>query len=451
MPKKKTGRRGNGEGSIYERSKGKWAAVLTVGQNANGSPKRKFMYGNSRAEVAEKLHEAQALLKAGGYIDPGKITVGEWLEIWLENYVRPNIRQSTYESYRLQIDNHLIPGLGKKQLKKLTTTDIQLMYKNLLERGNKTKVKNPDTENLEPSDAGLAPATLVCIRNILKAALEQAVNERKLQINPAKATKVPKVEKREMTVLSQAEITQFLNATKHYRYYAAYVLALSTGIRRGEVLGLPWVNIVLGIDWKTLDKALPWERIGKLDLWDTDALDALLHDEHIDIGDAAIQITQQLSDLRDGPRLEIPKTTLSRRKIDIPHDTALTLIFQRYQQRRERKEAGTGYNTDDLVFCTGIGAYVAPKTFTNIFHGALKHAGVKKVRFHDLRHTVATVLLEDGTALNTVQELLGHYNAAFTATQYGHVTKKMRSEATVKLGNMLQAAKRNPNHEGEQL
>ena len=254
-----------------------------------------------------------------------------------------------------------------------------------------------------------------------------------------------------MNVLNQEEITRFLAATKGYRYYAAYVLALSTGVRRGEVLGLPWRNVTLGVDWKALDKALPWERIGKLDLWDTDALASLLADEHIDIGDAVIHITQQLSNLRDGPRLEIPKTTLSRRKIELPPGTALMLVFQRHLQRRERKAAGAGYNPDDLVFCTDTGAYVAPKTFTSIFHGALKHAGVKKVRFHDLRHTVATVLLEDGTALNTVQELLGHYNPAFTATQYGHVTKKMRSEATAKLGNILQAAKRNPNSAGVPL
>ena len=245
-----------------------------------------------------------------------------------------------------------------------------------------------------------------------------------------------------MNILSQEEITQFFNATTDYRYYAAYVLALSTGVRRGEVLGLPWNNVTLGIDWKTLDKVLPWERIGQLNLWDTDSLAQLLEQEHIDIGNASIQITQQLSDLQDGPRLEIPKTTLSRRKIDIPYDTALTLIYQRHLQRKEKKEVGKDYNADDLVFCTNTGGYVPPRTFTRIFHNALAHAGVKKVRFHDLRHTVATVLLEDGAPLNAVQELLGHYNPAFTATQYGHVTKRMQQETTDRLGNLLQAAKK---------
>lgn len=442
MAKKKTSRRGNGEGSIYERKKGQWAAVITTGYKADGKPNRKFLYGKTRAEVADKLREAQNQIAAGGITDPGKLTVGDWLNLWLESYVKPNVRQSTYESYRLQLDNHLIPGLGQKKLKKLTTTDIQVFYKELLENGNKLKVRNEETDTLECPGYGLAPSTLVCIRNILKAALEQATIERKIPINPARATKAPKVEKREMNILSQDEIAQFLDTTTDYRYYAAYVLALSTGVRRGEVLGLPWNNVDLGIDWKTLDKALPWERIGQLNLWDTDALAELLEVEHINLGDPHIIITQQLSDLQDGPRLEIPKTTLSRRTIDLPYDTALMFIFQRNLQRKEKKELGKGYNADDLVFCTSTGAYVPPRTFTRIFHSALAHAGVKKVRFHDLRHTVATVLLEDGAPLNSVQELLGHYNPAFTATQYGHVTKKMKKETTDKLGNMLQAAKK---------
>lgn len=443
MARKKTTRRGNGEGCIYERKKGQWAAAVTIGTKTDGKANRKFFYGKTRAEVAEKLRNAQNEMAAGGIADPGKLTFGDWLNVWLENYVRPNIRQSTYESYRAQLDLHVIPGLGKKLLRKLSTTDIQMFFKDLLEDGNKLKIRNPDTDTLEVPGYGLAPSTIVCIRNIIKAALEQATIERKILINPAKQTKAPKVEKKAMNVLNQEEITQFLNHTTEYRYYAAYVLTLCTGIRRGEVLGLSWDSVDLGLDWTTLDKSLPWERIGQLDLWNTDTLAELLEQENIYLNAVdRISIMQQLSDLKGGPQLDVPKTKLSRRTIDIPYATALTLVFQRYLQLKERKEVGTNYNTDNLVFCTDTGAFVQPRTFTAIFHGALKHAGVKKIRFHDLRHTVATVLLEDGTALNTVQELLGHYDPAFTATQYGHVTKRMRSEATDKLGTMLQAAKK---------
>lgn len=443
MAKKKTSRRGNGEGSIYERKKGQWAAVVTIGRKPDGKPNRKFFYGKTRAEVAEKLREAQNQLAAGAVMDPGKMTVADWLNLWLESYVRPNVREATYDNYRDHLDNHLIPGIGHIKLKKLTTTDIQVFFKELLTNGNKRRVRNEDTDTLELPGYGLAPSTLICIRNIIKAALEQAVMEKKIPYNPAKATKAPKAEKREMTILSQEELTQFLDATTDYRYYAAYVIAVSTGVRRGEVLGLPWTNVSLGMDWDTLDKVLPWGRIAKLRLWDTDALAALLEDEGVQLDEQpTIYISQQLSDLQAGPSLEEPKTALSRRRIDIPMDTALTIVFQRYLQREEAKTVGKDYNPEALVFCTNTGAYVPPRTFTRIFQGALAHAGVKKVRFHDLRHTVATMLLEDGAQLNSVQELLGHYNPAFTATQYGHVTKRMRKETTERLGNMLQAAKK---------
>lgn len=226
MARKKTTRRGNGEGSIYERKKGQWAAAVTVGVKADGKANRKFFYGKTRAEVAEKLRDAQNQMAAGGIADPGKITVGEWLNVWLENYIRPNIRQSTYESYRAQLDLHIIPGLGKKLLKKLTATDIQVFFKELLENGNKLRVRNEETDTLEVPGYGLAPSTIVCIRNIIKAALEQATVERKIPLNPAKQTKAPKVDKRPMTILDQGEITQFLNNTTDYRYYGAYVLTL---------------------------------------------------------------------------------------------------------------------------------------------------------------------------------------------------------------------------------
>lgn len=179
--------------------------------------------------------------------------------------------------------------------------------------------------------------------------------------------------------MTQEEIAQFLDTTTDYRYYAAYVLALSTGVRRGEVLGLPWSNVYLGIDWKTLDKALPWERIGQLNLWDTEALAQMLKVEHINLGDPRISITQQLIDLQTGPKLEVPKTSLSRRTIDIPYDTALIFIFQRSLQRKEKKNAGKDYNADDLVFCTNTGAYVPPRTFTRIFRSTLPMLVLKKL------------------------------------------------------------------------
>lgn len=361
-------------------------------------------------------------------------STGQWLDHWLENYIRPSIRQSTYEIYRRHLDNHLLPQLGHIPLKQLSSTDIQLFLRHLQQDGN---LKSPNH--------GLAPTTIIAIRTLLKSALEHAVHEDLISKNPARNTKAPKWEKQEMSVLSQEEVQQFLQQATACRYYAAYALALTTGMRRGEVLGLPWKAISLGIPWETLDQKLPWQKISQLPMWDTESLNALLKRHRIRIRtDPYITITQQLSDLHSGPQLTLPKTRRSQRIIGIPLDTALILIFHRCTQRFEREFVGRSYNPDQLVFCDRMGRLLEPRNFTRIFQKDLQNSGIRKIRFHDLRHTVATILLEDGKAINTVQEILGHYNPAFTASQYGHVTTRMKQEATAVLGQVLKNA-RSPN------
>lgn len=358
-------------------------------------------------------------------------TVGQWLDLWLENYVRPGIRQSTYEIYRAHLNNHLLPRLGHFQLDELSAADIQFFLRDLQINGNQ-----------KSQGHGLASSTIVCIRNLLKTALEQAVYEGKIARNPARQTKPPKVEMQEMNVLTQEEVRSFLQQSTNSRYYAAYVLTLTTGVRRGEVLGLSWRSVYLGIPWGLLDNQLPWKKIAKLPRWDTEALGKLIKRKHIQLRtDPFIMITQQLSDLRSGPQLTMPKTRRSQRITGIPMDTALMLIFQRCIQKQEKKTVSSDYNPQDLVFCDNKGQPLHPRHFTRLFQNDLKQSGIKKVRFHDLRHTVATMLLEDGKAINTVQEVLGHYNPAFTASQYGHVTTRMQQEATETLGLVLKKAR----------
>ncbi len=358
-------------------------------------------------------------------------TVGQWMELWLENYVRPSIRQSTYEVYRAYLDNHLIPKLGAIPLEELNAADIQFFLRDLQYHGNK---KSPDK--------GLSPSTIICIRNLLKASLEQAVYEDRIARNPARQTKPPKSDTQEMKVLTQDEVTRFLQSSTENSCYAAYVLTLTTGVRRGEVLGLPWRSVFIGISWHELDKRLPWQNVVKLPMWDTEALKRVLKRRHIQLRhDPFIMITQQLSDLRSGPELTPPKTKRSQRVIGIPTDTALILIFQRSYQQKEKARASGPYNRDHLVFCDSDGMPLNPRMFTRQFQKALKCSGIRQIRFHDLRHTVATMLLEDGKAINTVQEILGHYNAAFTAAQYGHVTSRMQQEATETLGQVLRKAR----------
>lgn len=358
-------------------------------------------------------------------------TLGQWVELWLENYVRPGIRQSTYEIYLGHVKNHILPALGHIRLEELTAADIQLFLRELQDHGNR---KSPDK--------GLSSSTIICIRNLLKSALEQAVWEERIPRNPARQTKPPKSEHTEMNVLTQEEVRTLLQQSTESPCYAAYVLTLSTGARRGEILGLPWRSVFLGISWEELDHLLPWQKVVKLPRWDTDSLKRTLKRRRIFLQkNPFIMITQQLSDLRSGPELTPPKTRRSQRIVGIPMETALILIFQRCYQQKEKTRYHGPFNADDLVFCDKDGKAFCPRTFTRQFQRQLKESGIRQIRFHDLRHTVATMLLEDGKAINTVQEMLGHYNAAFTASQYGHVTSRMQQEATETLGQVLKKAR----------
>lgn len=445
-------RRGNGEGCIYKRKNG-WAAVVSDGTDPKtGKTKRKFLYGKTREEVKEKLRNIQNQQATGGIVDAGRLNLATWVTTWCNAYAKPNIKPSTYDSYMQQIRCHIIPELGGILLKRLTTTDIQCFYTKLLESGNKSKVQDPDTGELVERGGGLAASTVVRIHNILNEALEQAKNENKILVNPVTAAKPPRVEKKEMKVLSQDQVGIFLEKSKDYRYYGAYVLAVTSGMRRGEVLGLPWTLFTLNqatpsVSWNELDKLIPWDKFDDIQPWDVDAVAEILTTASIAFDNPVIVVRQQLNVVSGGTQLMTPKTNNSVRSIHIPVGTACILVYQRYLQLKEKKAVGKGYNRENLVFCTSTGKPAPPRSFTRNFQGALKHAGLERMRFHDMRHTVATVLLEEGAALNTVQELLGHYDPKFTATQYGHVTTRMRTEATDKLSGLLTAAKRVGQHD----
>lgn len=234
-----------------------------------------------------------------------------------------------------------------------------------------------------------------------------------------------------------------------YRYYPAYMLTLTTACRRGEILGLDWQHVDIGIPWTTVDRYFPWGDIKKLPKWDTKALKILLEDHNITLGDGYLRLVYQMVDDNGTPFRDELKTDLSRRSLMITEEMVLLLIFWRLIQNTEKRKAaerGIEYNPDNLVFCTRKGTYIYPRNFTKMWSENLRSMGIDHKRFHDLRHTVATVMLEDGEAMNTVQEQLGHYDAGFTASRYGHVTAKMRNSAAVKLGERLEKV-RNPEAE----
>lgn len=436
-------RRGNGEGSIYQRKDGSWAAVLTVGTKPDGKPDRKFLYGKTRKEVADKLRDAQNKIDVGVMPGGNNILFGLWIKQWLELVIKPGIKKRTYKNYSTTIDRHIVPGLGGYKLKDLTEELIQKYLTEQQEHGNLKMTIDEDSGEPVPSHGPVAASSLIQQRRLIIAALEYAVEKKKITHNVAKKTKRPKSAKT-MDILTDEEMEILAKRGTKYRYYAAYMLTLTTGCRRGEILGLSWKYTDVGIPWRTVDKYFPWGEIRSIPLWDTAALKAVLNNHNISIGYGFLTIRFQMADDNGKPMLDELKTDLSNRTLMITEEMVLLLIFWRMLQNKEKQKAtlqGKDYNKEDLVFCSRKGTFIYPRNFTKTWGENLKSMGIEHKRFHDLRHTVATVMLEEGEAMNTVQEQLGHYDAGFTASRYGHVTPKMKNTAAVKLGDRMKAAR----------
>lgn len=376
-------RRANNEGSITQRKDGRWMARVTTGYCEEGKPIRKHLYGRSSQEVKDLLVELQYKIQTGTYESPSRLTVGEWLDSWLKNYVSLSLRPTTWANYETQVRKHLKPHIGKKKLTQLRTGDLQKIY------------------NLKVTD-GLKPKTIKNIHNVIHSALEQAKKEGIITINPADAVILPKPGIKEMATLGVDEMKHFLAAAKNSKHYAAYLLELATGLRRGELLGLKWPDLDLKSGTVTVNRGL-------------------------------VRAKGQ------GLIFQEPKTHYSRRTISIPLQVARELERHKAKQNIDKLELGKAYYNDNLVFCTKEGKPLDPSEFTRHFQRLLKAAGLPRLRFHDLRHTFATVSLQEGVSAKVIQEVLGHHSAAFTMQVYSHVTEKMKREATDKIGAVLNA------------
>lgn len=367
------------------------------------------------------------------------------LDPWKAEVCAMSLSAACDEARAIFIDNpganQFEPGLSRSEARK-RLFDILEQYFFKLEI-------NDDTGEAAPSHGPVAASSLIQQRRLIIAALEYAVDKGRINRNPGKKTRRPKSKPKTNNILTDEDMeTLGIKGTK-YRYYPAYMLTLTTACRRGEILGLDWQHVDIGIPWTTVDRYFPWGDIKKLPKWDTKALKILLEDHNITLGDGYLRLVYQMVDDNGTPFRDELKTDLSRRSLMITEEMVLLLIFWRLIQNTEKRKAaerGIEYNPDNLVFCTRKGTYIYPRNFTKMWSENLRSMGIDHKRFHDLRHTVATVMLEDGEAMNTVQEQLGHYDAGFTASRYGHVTAKMRNSAAVKLGERLEKV-RNPEAE----
>ena len=368
---------------------GTWMSVITTGFDVEkGRPNRKFYYGKTRAEVVKKLEEAKTR-KANGHItEPSKMLFAEWIDTWLNDYMKPSLRPTTWESYETQARKHIKPAIGHIRLNQLQTSHLQKLYHEKLSGGR-----------ADGKEGGLTPRSVRYIHNTIHGALEQAKREGKIIFNPADAVKLPKQEKKEIQYFDGESVGKFLKAARENKHFAAYYLELATGLRRGELLALRWKDT--------------------------------------DFKEGSITVNQGLVRVKGGLTFQPPKTKLANRTINIPADVIEELKFHRRRQMVEIKKAGDAWQDHGLVFCNEIGQPYCPTAFARGFQRLVKRAGMERITFHGLRHTFATMSLQEGVDIKTTQENLGHHTAAFTLDVYSSVTAKMKKDATSKIGGLL--------------
>ncbi len=374
-------KRGQNEGSIYKRKDGRWTAVVSFGYK-NGKRWRKSFYGKTRRDVQEKLNKALRAYQQGLPVAPERQTVGQFLEHWLFESVKPTVRPSTYIRYTEHVRNHISPAIGHIKLAKLTPQHVQALQNDKL-------------------GEGLAPATVRYMRAVLRRALNQALKWDLVARNAAALVDAPRVVQKEIEPFTLEQARTFLDAIRGDRLEALYSVALAVGLRKGEVLGLKWSDVDL--DKRTLTVRASLQRING----------ALVFVE--------------------------PKSRQSRRTVALPQTVIDAVKLRRARRAEERLLAGSRWKDHGLVFPTTIGTPMDPRNLTRHFKRALQTAELPLRRFHDLRHSCASLLLAQDVHPRVVMEILGHSQISLTMNTYSHVIDKLQHEAAAKIDAALEA------------
>ena len=381
-------KRANGEGSLRKRSDGRWEGRYTAGRDpVTGKAIYKNVLAKTQKECKEKLERA---IEKNGKVDvvrSGKYTVAEWVRLWFETYSKPSIREQTAYYYNNYIEKHIVPGIGGIKLDKLTTLQIQQFYNKL-----KTSGRIQRYEHIELKDKGLSNRFIHGIHGVLRSALDQAVKERLITSNPAEGCKLPKIEKKEMKVLLPEQIGAYLQEANRRGLLPACYLELTSGLRRGELLALLWTDL--------------------------------------DVENMTISVTKQVNRINGQLKVSQPKTSNSIRTIPIPKQAVDLLILE------HEKHPDNPY----MFPSPKTGTMYDPDSFRHTHEKILAAAGIEHIRFHDLRHTFATLSLQHGVDVKTLSNTLGHYSAGFTLDTYTHATQRMKREAADTIGSVIDQA-----------
>ncbi|MEQ1824184.1 MAG: site-specific integrase [Fimbriimonadaceae bacterium] len=375
-----TKKRGQNEGTIFQRADGKWVSRISLGYDTvKGTRRQKAFYGNTKEEVRKKLTEALRGNDLGVNIAPAKQTVATFLNTWLETVAKPRIRIKTYRSYEQIIRNHLILGLGRYELQKLNPPQVQAFLNAKAETGL-------STEHL---------------RRVLRTALTQAVKWDYLQRNVATLVSAPKQKKHEFAYLDEDQARTFIKAVEGHNLEALFTVALAIGLRLSEALGLKWSDV--------------------------------------DLEAGSIRVRAQLQRSKGKIEFVEPKTEKAKRTISLPKFAIETLKRHKGRQAEIRLLNADVWQDYNLVFTSSVGTPAEERNIRRTLDSVMARAKLPRLRFHDLRHSCATLLLSQGVDVRTIMEILGHSQIALTLNTYSHVVQSLQKEAATKMDAMLGA------------
>lgn len=368
-------RRANGEGSIYQRSDGRWAGAIYV-YNRDGGRQRRQVYGRTRQEVVGKIADLQTANRQHIPAAPVKVTVQQFGESWVKRLRDSSLKPATVSNYGWILERYVFPEIGAVRLVALSPQHVRDMLSAVAARG-------------------VSARTVQLSRAVLRSMLADAEREQLVHRNVAGLVKGPRVEREEVQPWSAHEAMVFLKSLEGHRLEALFSVGVALGLRKGELLALRWCDVDL--DGGTLRVSRTVQRLGK----------------------------------GVGLVLGSPKTLRSRRTIPLPKVSVEQLRAHRLRQDAERERAGAGWVELGLVFATTKGTIIEPRNLNRFFDQQIEASGVRRIRFHDLRHTCATLLLAQGVSPRVVMEMLGHTQLSMTTDLYGHVMPTaLRSAAT---------------------
>ena len=388
-------RNSNGSGNIRKKKvtrNGKtyeyWEGRITTGYDpATGKQIQRSITGSTQKEVSQKMRAEQTKLDTKTYIAPTKMFTGDWLDVWLEEYVKPSVKTLTYSTYKDNVTNHIKPRFNKVRLSDLDAQSIQVFCNDL------TRINH------------LAPKTVKNIIGTFHKSLHQAVALKYIPFNPIDSVKTPRTTRKELRPFTEDEIKLFLVKIEGEELCDLLRVALFTGMREGEVCGLPW--------------------------------------DAIDFENGTITVKQQLQLSRETKKYFIASTKNDKWRI-IPAAPYVMDILKHRKQIQDsdiKKSFGMWNNPWNLVFTYANGSHIPLNTARGTFKRIAKSIGAGEVRFHDMRHTYAVLSLQEGDDVKTVQSNLGHATASFTLDVYGHVSEKMRKESSDRMQDLINKLK----------